>query len=93
MDEQQRIAEQDGNHTPTECPPLAVALALVLLPLADDPRIDADAGIVQKNAPVDFTDIDPKHLPEIADHPFWKTVTQSAMRTEGGARDMASGEN
>jgi hypothetical protein len=63
MDVQQRIAVQDGNHTPTECPPFAVALALVLLPLADDPRIDADAGIVQKNAPVDFTDIDPKHLP------------------------------
>jgi len=57
MDVQQRISVQDGNHTPTECLPFAVALALVLLPLADDPRIDADAGIVQKNAPVDFTDM------------------------------------
>ena len=54
-------------------------------------EIDVTKVIHDKQAPADL--FDPKHLPEIADHPFWKTVTQSAMRIEGGARDMASGEN
>jgi hypothetical protein len=31
--------------------------------------------IRNKPAPVDI--FDPKRLPEVVDHPFWKTVTQS----------------
>ena len=54
-------------------------------------EIDVTKVIHNKQMPADL--FDPKHLPEVADHPFWKTVTQSAMGTEGGARDMASGEN
>jgi len=54
-------------------------------------EIDVTKVIQNKQMPADL--FDPKHLPEIADHPFWKTVTQSALKTEGGARNMASGEN
>ena len=54
-------------------------------------EIDVAKVIRDKQPPADL--FDPKHLPEIADHPFWKTVTQSAMGAEGNKRYIAFGEN
>ena len=52
-------------------------------------EIDVTKVIRDKQAPADL--FDPKRLPEVADHPFWKTVTPSASGAEDRARDMASG--
>jgi hypothetical protein len=38
-------------------------------------EIDVTKVIPNKQPPADL--FDPKRLPEVADHPFWKTVTQS----------------
>jgi Outer membrane lipoprotein-sorting protein len=54
-------------------------------------EIDVTKVIHDKQQPADL--FDPKHLPEVADHPFWKTVTQSAIRSGGNARNLASREN
>ena len=42
-----------------ESQPLAAALPLLTVTLLHDARIKADTGIVQKNVPINFADIDP----------------------------------
>jgi hypothetical protein len=54
-------------------------------------EIDLAKVIRGKQPPADL--FDPKHMPEVADDPFWKTVTSSAVRAEDDKRNMALRKN
>ena len=54
-------------------------------------EIDVAKVIRGQQPPPDL--FDPKHLPEVADNPFWKSVAQSAMGVGGDKGNMASAEN
>jgi hypothetical protein len=48
----------DGRRRLGERAPLAVTVTLFAFAFPDDPRINTDAGVVEKDAPVHFADID-----------------------------------